>query len=166
MGSLWQPEILQEAPVALRALVEGPTGRDAAAQLLFSPRDRTAVALCSSAIPPERAAAWVEGLLSHVQAQHAVAAASLPVSTLALPGSPLQRLFTALEPADMRAGTASSLFAACLLDAPCSASTTAQCTLSLNYSHFVTALKCDYGEQRLCSIQHHVTLALPTPALF
>ena len=82
MGSLWQPEILQDAPVALRALVEGPTGRDAAAQLLFSPRDRTAVALCSSAIPPERAAAWVEGLLSHVKAQHAVAAASLPVRTL------------------------------------------------------------------------------------
>ena len=81
VGSLWQPEILQEAPVALRALVEGPTGRDVATQLLFSPRDRTAVALCSSSIPPERAAAWVEGLLSHVEAQHAVAVASFPVRT-------------------------------------------------------------------------------------
>ena len=81
VGSLWQPEILQEAPVALRALVEGPAGRDAATQLLYSPRDRTAVALCSSLIPPERAAAWVEGMLSHVEAQHAVVVASLPVRT-------------------------------------------------------------------------------------
>lgn len=81
VGSLRQPEILQEAPVALRALVEGPTGVDAATQLLFSPGDRAAVALCSSPIPPERAAAWVQGLLSHVDAQHAVAVASLPVRT-------------------------------------------------------------------------------------
>ena len=79
VGSLWQPEILQEAPVALRALIEGATGRDAATQLSFSPRDRTAVALCSSAVPPERAAAWVEGLLSCVDAQHIVFAASHPV---------------------------------------------------------------------------------------
>ncbi len=89
VGSLWQPEILQEAPVALRALVEGPTGRDAATQLLFNPRDRTVVALCSSAIPPERAAAWVEGLLSHIDAQHAVAVASLPVRAFPCQPQPL-----------------------------------------------------------------------------
>ena len=82
MGSLWQPEILEGAPVALRALIEGPSGRDAAAQLLFSAQDRMVVALCSSSIPPERAAAWVDGLLLHVKAQHAVFAASLPVGPL------------------------------------------------------------------------------------
>ncbi|CAL5230003.1 g13442 [Coccomyxa viridis] len=90
VGSLWQPEILQEAPVALRALVEGPAGRDAATQLLYSPRDRTAVALCSSLIPPERAAAWVEGMLSHVEAQHAVVVASLPAREYIGVGDPTQ----------------------------------------------------------------------------
>ena len=82
VGRLRQLEILQDAPVALRALVEGPTGPDAAAQLLFSPGHRAAVALCSSLIPPERAAAWVQGLLSHVDAQHVVAVAFLPVRSL------------------------------------------------------------------------------------
>ena len=89
VGSLWQPEIMHEAPVALRALVEGPTGRDTATQLLYSPQSRAAFALCRSSIPPERAAAWVEGLLSHVEAKHIVFVASLPVSAFSRPVHPL-----------------------------------------------------------------------------
>ncbi|CAK0784154.1 hypothetical protein CVIRNUC_007357 [Coccomyxa viridis] len=78
MGSLWQPEIMRDAPVALRSLIEGPVGRASAAQVLLSSPGRTAVALCRSAIPPERAAAWAAGLLSHVRAQHILIVASLP----------------------------------------------------------------------------------------
>ena len=89
VGSLWQPEIMHEAPVALRALVEGPTGRATATQLLYSPQSRAAVALCRSSIPPERAAAWVEGLLSHVEAKHIVFVASLPVSAFSRPVHPV-----------------------------------------------------------------------------
>ena len=79
VGSLWQPEIMRDAPVALSSLIEGPSGRASAAQVLLSSPGRTAVALCRSAIPPERAAAWAGGLLSRVQAQHILIVASLPV---------------------------------------------------------------------------------------
>ena len=82
VGHLWQPEIMQEAPVALRAMIEGPTGRQTATQLLYDSHSRTAAALCRSVIPPERSAAWVEGMLSHVKAQHILFAASLPVGFL------------------------------------------------------------------------------------
>jgi hypothetical protein len=81
VGHLWQPEIMQEAPVALRAMVEGPTGRQTATQLLYDSHSRTAAALCRNVIPPERSAAWVEGLLSHVKPQHILFAASLPVGS-------------------------------------------------------------------------------------
>ena len=79
VGSLWQQEIMRDAPVALRSLIEGPCGRASAAQVLLSSRSKTAVALCRSAIPPERAAAWADGLLSHVRAQRILVVASLPV---------------------------------------------------------------------------------------
>ena len=79
VGSLWQPEIMRDAPVALRSLIEGPTGRASAAQVLLSCPGGTAVALCRRAIPPERAAAWADGLLSHVRAQRILIVASLPV---------------------------------------------------------------------------------------
>lgn len=82
VGHLWQPEIMQEAPVALRAMIEGRTGRQTATHLLYDSHSRTAAALCCSVIPPERSAAWVEGLLSHVKAQHILFAASLPVGFL------------------------------------------------------------------------------------
>lgn len=81
VGHLWQPEIMQEAPVALRAMVEGPTGRQTATQLLYDSHNRTSAALCHTVIPPERSAAWVEGLLSHVKPQHILFAASLPVGS-------------------------------------------------------------------------------------
>ena len=87
MGGLWQPEIMRDAPVALRSLIEGPVGRVAAAQVLLSSPGRTAVALCRSAIPPERAAAWAAGLLSHVRVQHILIVASLPVRRVHQPSA-------------------------------------------------------------------------------
>ena len=36
VGSLWQATIMQDAPVALRSLIEGPTGKASADKVLLS----------------------------------------------------------------------------------------------------------------------------------
>ena len=87
VGSLWQATIMQDAPVALRSLIEGPTGKAVAAQVLLSCPGGTAVALCRTALPPERAAAWADGMLSHVRAQRILIVASLPVRLACQPSA-------------------------------------------------------------------------------
>lgn len=79
-----QREILQDAPVALRALVEGPTGRKAACQLYALPGRVAAagiIAICRAAVTQERAVAWVNGLFENVRAERVICLSCMPVCT-------------------------------------------------------------------------------------
>jgi len=83
IGRIVQSEILQDAPVALRAMVEGPTGKDSACELFVLEGDSGApvlVALCHALVTPERAAAWADGLFAEVNPKKVICISSLPVS--------------------------------------------------------------------------------------
>lgn len=83
IGRIVQPEILQDAPVALRAMVEGPTGKDSACELFVLEGESGApvlVALCHNLVMPERAAAWADGLFAEVNPKEVICISSLPVS--------------------------------------------------------------------------------------
>ena len=88
VASMQQPEILVGAPIALRSLVEGSTGRDSCCALRAAPGGAPAdalVALCSANITPERAVAWAAGLFAHVQPQRVVCVSALQVACSSSP---------------------------------------------------------------------------------
>jgi hypothetical protein len=83
IGLIVQQEILQDAPVALRALIEGPTGRDAACRLYSLPGDGAAagvMAVCRASVTQERAVAWVNELFANIQPRQIICLSALPVS--------------------------------------------------------------------------------------
>ena len=82
IGRIIQPEILQEAPIALRAMVEGPTGKESACECFVVGGDTGApvlVAVCRAAVTPERSAAWANGLFAEIHAERVICISSMPV---------------------------------------------------------------------------------------
>lgn len=82
IGQIIQPEILQDAPIALRAMVEGPTGKDSACELYTlggGASEALLVAVCRAAVTPERSGAWANGLFAEINPEQVICVSSLPV---------------------------------------------------------------------------------------
>ncbi|BDA44865.1 probable proteasome assembly chaperone 1 [Coccomyxa sp. Obi] len=82
IGRIIQPEILQDAPIALRAMVEGPTGKDSACELYIMGGGASVpavlVAMCRAAVTPERSGAWANGLFAEINPEQVICISSLP----------------------------------------------------------------------------------------
>ncbi|CAL8469394.1 g8935 [Coccomyxa elongata] len=81
IGQIVQPEILQDAPIALRAMIEGPTGKDSACELYIigdGASEALLVAVCRAAVTPERSGAWANGLFAEINPEQVICVSSLP----------------------------------------------------------------------------------------
>lgn len=81
IGRVIQPQILQDAPIALRAMFEGPTGKDSACELYIiggSGSKPVLVAVCRAAVTPERSGAWANGLFAEINPEQVICISSLP----------------------------------------------------------------------------------------